>query len=99
MLSSRLLARARLCAYLASRLIALCVGHSRRENGVAAPPPGTSPGALYFRPLLPIAEFARHLLEQSLFVWRQARQPLPGDLVQHAIELLRLRIAPSRFGA
>src|SRR6185503_8771837 len=34
--------------YLLDRSIALCVDHRHRENGLVAPPPGISPGALFF---------------------------------------------------
>src|SRR4051812_21999141 len=41
---------------------------------------------------LSVAKLSRHLLEQLALDRRQARQPLPRDLVEHAIQLLGLRV-------
>src|SRR6267142_1064353 len=71
------------------RLIALCGSHRHRENGLVAPPPGISPGALFF---LAIAQLPRHLLEKLALGWRKARESVARDLVEHAIQLLRLGV-------
>src|SRR3954464_321432 len=54
--------------------------------------PRGSPRGLFYSSLS-VAQLPRHLLEQLPLDRAEARQPLPGDLVEHTVELLDLGVA------
>src|SRR3954463_10869895 len=65
-----LLAYGSVRAYYEIRSNALCVDHRHRENGLVAPPPGISPGALHFsRPQVAGATYSLN----CRFIWITAR--------------------------